>query len=103
MAGMVLSATTAAQNHASFDTDSDPVGVDNRCSECIFHKVTDFIGELAYCNRITKGFVVLVPPNPLVILLQYTSSPMISVTLWDMHPKYLLSTPTGAESVSNDA
>ena len=53
---MVLSATTAAQNHAIFDTDSAPVGVDNRCSGCISHKVTDFIGELVDCNRVIKGF-----------------------------------------------
>ena len=51
-----MSATTAAQNHASFDTDSAPVGVDNRYLGCISHKVTDIIGELVYCNRITKGF-----------------------------------------------
>ena len=53
---MVLSATTAAQNHASFDTDSARVGVDNICPGCISHKVTDFIGELVDCNRTIKGF-----------------------------------------------
>ena len=52
---MVLSVPTASQNHASFDTDSSPVGVDNRCSGCISHKVTDFIGELVECNRTIKG------------------------------------------------
>ena len=56
MAVMVLSATTAAQNHASFDTDSAPVGVDNRCLGCISHNVTDFIGELLDCNRTIKVF-----------------------------------------------
>ena len=55
MTVMVLSETTAAQNHASFDTDSSPVGVDNRCSGCISHKVTYFIGELVECNRNIKG------------------------------------------------
>ena len=55
MTVMVLSATTAAQNHESFYTDSAPVGVDNRCSGCISHKVIDFIGELVHCNRTTKG------------------------------------------------
>ena len=53
---MVLSATTAAQNHASFYTDSAPVGVDSRCSGCISHKVTDLIGDLVDCNRTIKGF-----------------------------------------------
>ena len=56
MTVMVLSATTAAQNHASFDTDSSPVGVDNKCSVFISHKVTYFIGELVDCNRTIKGF-----------------------------------------------
>ena len=56
MTVMVLLATTAAQNHASFDTDSAPVGVDIRFSGCISHVVTDFIGELVDCNRTIKGF-----------------------------------------------
>ena len=56
MTVMVLSATTAAQNHASFDTDSSPVGVDNRWSECISHKVTYFIGNVVDCNRTIKEF-----------------------------------------------
>ena len=53
---MVLSATTAAQNHAPFDTYSAPVGVDNKCLGCISHKVTDYIGELVDCNITIKGF-----------------------------------------------
>jgi hypothetical protein len=39
-----------------FDTDSKPVGIDNRCSACISHDVTDFIGELRPSNRWIKGF-----------------------------------------------
>lgn len=39
-----------------FDTDSEWVGVDNRCSGCISHVRTDFIGELQESNRIIKGF-----------------------------------------------
>ena len=56
MTVMVLSATMAAQNHASFDTDSAPVEFDKRCLGCISHKVTDFIWELVDCNRTIKGF-----------------------------------------------
>ena len=56
MTVMVLSSTTAAQNHTSFDTDSYPVGVDNRCLGCISHKVTNFIEELVDCNRTIKVF-----------------------------------------------
>jgi hypothetical protein len=39
-----------------FDTDSKPVGIDNRCSACISHDVTDFIGEIRPSNRWIKGF-----------------------------------------------
>jgi hypothetical protein len=39
-----------------FDTDSKPVGIDNRCSACISHDVTDCIGELRPSNRWIKGF-----------------------------------------------
>jgi hypothetical protein len=39
-----------------FDTDSRPVGIDNRCSACISHDVTDFIGDIRPSNRWIKGF-----------------------------------------------
>ena len=56
MAVMMLPATTAKPNQAFFDTDSAPVGVDNRFSGCISHQIADFIGYLVDCNRIIKGF-----------------------------------------------
>ena len=32
--------------NASFDTDSGPVGIDNRCSGCMSNKSSDFDGKL---------------------------------------------------------
>ena len=49
----------AASSHANsvaesgpFDTDSDIVGIDNRCSGCITHVRSDIPGELQECRRI---------------------------------------------------
>ena len=46
------------QQNASipFDTDSEPIGVDNRCSGCISHRIEDFDGPLIDSNRSIKGF-----------------------------------------------
>jgi hypothetical protein len=41
---------------APFDTDSNLVGVDNRCSACISHVREDFPGGLKACNRVVKGY-----------------------------------------------
>jgi len=43
-------------NNCVFDTDSGPVGIDNRCSACISHEADDFVGPLLDCNRAIKGF-----------------------------------------------
>jgi hypothetical protein len=40
----------------SFDTDSKPIGIDNRCTACISHDETDFIGGITASNRWIKGF-----------------------------------------------
>ena len=39
-----------------FDTDSQPIGLDNRASACISHKSTDFVGPLMDSNRVIKSF-----------------------------------------------
>ena len=39
-----------------FDTDSVPIGIDNRCSACISHKAEDFIGQLQDSPKVIKGF-----------------------------------------------
>ena len=41
---------------AHFDTDSTPVGLDNRCSACMSHIKEDFVGELLPSNMYSKGF-----------------------------------------------
>lgn len=45
-----------AHNFAKFDSDSFPIGVDNRCSGCISSHIEDFIGPLDDVNRVIKGF-----------------------------------------------
>ena len=37
---------TTQERIVRFDTDSKPIGVDNRCSVCISHYIDDFIGPL---------------------------------------------------------
>jgi hypothetical protein len=49
-------ATVATERKAVFDTDSDVVGVDNRCTGCISHIKEDFVGPLTATNRVVKGF-----------------------------------------------
>ena len=50
-------ATLLNQQHtARFDTDSAPIGVDNRCSGCISHEISDFLDDLRPSNRVIKGF-----------------------------------------------
>ena len=48
--------THSGQRRAMFDTDSESIGIDNRCSACISNKVEDFIGQLIASNRTIKGF-----------------------------------------------
>ena len=49
---LALSARTLQNQHHSvnFDTDSHPIGVDNRCTACISHDINDFIGKLKDSN-----------------------------------------------------
>jgi len=39
-----------------FDTDSNPIGIDNRCSACISHCLDDFVDPPVPTDRIIKGF-----------------------------------------------
>ena len=43
-------------NVTLFDTDSATVGIDNRCSACISHQLSDFDGPVAKVDRTIKGF-----------------------------------------------
>ena len=47
---------TKYSNYIKVDTDSAPVGIDNRCSACISHRIEDFQGPVVACNRSIKGF-----------------------------------------------
>jgi hypothetical protein len=50
-------ASAAGKHMVRFNTHSDAgVGVDNRCSGCILHVKSDFVGDLKTCNRTLKGF-----------------------------------------------
>jgi hypothetical protein len=53
---MTTEAIHAQTSTGYFDTDSKPIGVDNRCTACISHDTTDFIGDVAPSNRWIKGF-----------------------------------------------
>jgi hypothetical protein len=39
-----------------FDTDSAPVGIDNRCSVCMSHLKSDFVGDLTETTLAVTGF-----------------------------------------------
>ena len=55
-AGNTQSKSKEEQIVARFDTDSDEIGIDNRCSACISHKIEDFIGAPIETNKTIKGF-----------------------------------------------
>ncbi len=40
----------------TFDTDSVPIGVDNRCTGCISNRIEDFEGPMVESSRAIKGF-----------------------------------------------
>ena len=44
------------QRVSRFDTDSESIGIDNRCSACISHRIEDFIDNPQESNRAIKGF-----------------------------------------------
>jgi hypothetical protein len=55
---VAMQATDAYQHNtaAMFDTDSSPIGVDNRCTGCISNRIDDFEGPLTESGRSIKGF-----------------------------------------------
>jgi hypothetical protein len=62
----------ATERVAQFDTDSEWIGVDNRCSGCISHVKEDFVGPLRQSNKIVKGFGGTRVTNVKVGTLQWT-------------------------------
>ena len=53
---MQANATIATERTTQFDTDSETIGIDNRCSGCISHVKEDFVGKLRPTDRVVKGF-----------------------------------------------
>ncbi|KAI2496434.1 hypothetical protein MHU86_18058 [Fragilaria crotonensis] len=53
---MQASATISTEREVTFDTDSQVVGIDNQCTACISHDLSDFEGNLEPSNRVVKGF-----------------------------------------------
>ena len=60
LAVMVVLAMEAGKSMAQpgipYDTDSGPIGIDNRCTACISHRVSDFEGPLTDVNFSIRGF-----------------------------------------------
>ena len=56
----MLPATTEGgsqgRNSVTFDTDSGPIGIDNRCSVCMSNDKGDFVGELTKTFKYINGF-----------------------------------------------
>ena len=48
--------TINKQRTTLFDTDAEQIGIDNRCSACISHRIEDFIGQPIPTKRSIKGF-----------------------------------------------
>ena len=44
------------EHQMTFDTDSSPIGVDNRCTGCISHRIEDVEGPLIDTGLQIKGF-----------------------------------------------
>jgi Ni,Fe-hydrogenase I small subunit len=53
---MQAKGTFTHQNKVQFNTYSEPIGIDNRCTGCISHKIEDFDGPLVKSTRAVKGF-----------------------------------------------
>ena len=51
-----MSSTTWFHHVVALDTDVEAIGVDNRASVCISHKVEDFIGDLHESNHVIIGY-----------------------------------------------
>lgn len=53
---MQANAILSTERETRFDTDSRLVGINNRCSACISHELSNFDGPHEKSNRIIKGF-----------------------------------------------
>ena len=46
----------SSTNNLTFDTDSYSIGIDNRCTACLSHKIQDFEGALRDTKRSIRGY-----------------------------------------------
>ena len=53
---MAAEGADSFEHQMTFDTDSIPIGVDNRCTGCISHQIEDFEGPLIDTGQQIKGF-----------------------------------------------
>ena len=51
-----MSSTTRFHHTVRVDSDSESIGIDNRATACISHKIDDFVGELYDTNRVILGY-----------------------------------------------
>jgi hypothetical protein len=56
MSVLAMRANAHTERITRFDTDSDVIGIDNRCSGCISHVRSDFIDTLRPTTRVIRGF-----------------------------------------------
>ena len=54
----ILSMSTTTRYHTNLrvDTDSESIGIDNRATACISHRIDDFIGPLVDTDRVIVGY-----------------------------------------------
>jgi hypothetical protein len=57
---------------AKFDTDSFDIGIDNRCTKSISHKIKDFDGPLMDTNRKIWGFAGTSNANVKIRTIKWT-------------------------------
>ena len=57
MSAIAMSAEAGSvANRIIFDTDSEPIGIDNRCTATMSHRIEDFISDLVPTDKVVKGF-----------------------------------------------
>jgi hypothetical protein len=64
MSAIAMSVETGnAANRIIFDTDSEPIGIENRCMATMSHRIEDFISDLVPTDKVVKGFAGSQTPN----------------------------------------
>jgi hypothetical protein len=69
---MEANTTIATERKTQFETDSETIGIDNRCSGCISHVRDNFVGELRQTDQVVKGFAGTKTTNVRVGMLRWS-------------------------------